>query len=217
MQYKKCPICGNTSEYRFTKDISKYYECVNCRSLYCGELPNDNLIGGVAELERNTQQNHLRIHRIDELCAGENKENIFILDWGAGHGYFINDLKQAGYHNTFGYDLYNEEFQTLPSRDTFHIVTSIECFEHLSAPFVEVDAIYRSMKNNGVVYIETGFLDATRDEGIKDEDNPYVNPSAGHSIIYTHHALDVLMLSKKFKIEKKFNRHCHVYSKRENK
>lgn len=209
-----CPICNNAAYFVFRKVNTDYSMCTNCKTVFSDVLDNDNLVGGVAEVERNTQQNHLRIARVDEMTLGMKKEDVFILDWGCGTGYLIEDLKKAGYINTFGYDAYNPPFQKLPEKDKFHIVISVECFEHFSAPYVEVDVIHRVLKDNGVCYIETGYLDATREDGIADVDNPYINPDAGHSTIYTHHGMDVLMALRNFRPIQKFNRHCHLYGKR---
>jgi SAM-dependent methyltransferase len=210
---KVCPLCYNHAHFKFTKKETDYHQCTNCKTIFSAELDNDNLIGGGAEIERNTQQNHLRIERIDTLCAGMKKEDVYILDWGCGHAYLIEDLKKAGYVNSYGYDLYNPEYQAIPPKDTFHIVVSVECFEHMAGSFMEIDAIHRMLKNGGYCYIETGFLNAAWDEGLADEDNPYINPDAGHSTIFTHHGIDVLMARKNFTPMDKFNRHCHLYKK----
>lgn len=211
---QNCPICNNEAPIRFRKHVTDYRTCTNCGMVFSGPLDNDNLVGGVAEVERNTQQNHLRIARINEMTLGEKKENVWILDFGCGTGYLIEDLKKAGYQNVVGYDAYNERFQKLPEKDKFHVCIAVEVFEHLSHPFHEISAIYRWLKPGGVVYIETGFLNATREEGIPDEGNPYINPDAGHSTIFTHHAMDLLMTQKGFIPLQKFNRHSHVYFKR---
>lgn len=210
---KICPICNNHAHWRLNKLGVDYHQCTNCKTIFCGELDNDNLIGGGAEIERNTQQNHLRIERIDALRGSRRKEDVFILDWGCGHAYLIEDLKKAGYINSYGYDLYNPDFQKIPPKDTFDIVVSVECFEHMAGTYIELNAIRRSLKDGGFCYIETGFLDAPWSEGIADEDNPYINPAAGHSTIFTHHGMDVLMCRKLFTPMNKFNRHCHLYKK----
>lgn len=217
MTEKNCPICNNIAPYRLSKGTVHYNQCSNCKTIFCDTLDNDNKVGGGAEIKRNTQQNHLRICRIDELTAGEKKENMFILDWGAGHGLLIKDLIAAGYVNSHGYDAYALEFQRLPEKDKYHVVVSVETFEHFSPNFIEIDVIYRSLKKNGVVYVETGFLDAAWADGLEDEANPYISPEVGHSTVFTHHGLDVLMCRKGFVPCQKFNRHCHVYQKIEKK
>lgn len=214
IQTKTCYICNNEAHFVFRKEMTDYFKCSNCAMIFSDQLPNEGLIGGVAEVERNTQQNHLRIARIDEMVLGSKKDDVWILDWGCGTGYLIEDLKKAGYPNVVGYDMYNEKFSRLPERDKFHIVVSVECFEHFAPKYIEIDVIYRSLKVGGACYIETGFLDATRADGISDEDNPYINPAAGHSSIYTHHAMDLLMARKSFIPMQKFNRHCHLYIKK---
>lgn len=214
MNEKICYICNNIALFKFKKGNTDYHQCINCRTIFSGPLDQEGLVGGGAEIERNTQQNHLRIQRVAELSLGEKKEDLFILDAGAGHGLFIKDLKEAGYPNVDGWDAYNPEYSRLPEKDKYHIITCVEMIEHTSANYVEIDVMYRALKKGGVVYFETGFLNATWDEGIPDEENPYINPNAGHSTIWTHHGMDLLMVLKGFMLLQKINRHCHVYIKK---
>jgi hypothetical protein len=211
----QCTICGNDAHARLEKGSTEYFECCNCKLLFCEPLSQDDLVGGGAEVERNTQQNHLRIERIGALLQQMNisKEDAQILDWGAGHGYLVGDLKKAGFLHVYGYDPYNPEFDWMPTKDRFHIVTSVEVFEHFSAPFHEMGAIRRTLKGNGRVYVETGFLNAAWEDGLPLEENPYVNPEAGHSTIWTHHALDLAMVMRGFMTDQRFNRHALVYKK----
>lgn len=208
-----CPVCNNFTKEIFRKKNVQYYKCDNCTMVFSDELPNDNLVGGTAEIERNTQQNHLRIARVDEMSLGMKKEDVYILDFGSGTGYLVQDLINHGYVNTTGYDAYNPKFQRLPEKGKYHIIICVETAEHFSKPFIEFDVMYRSLLPGGIACIETGYLDATREDGISDEDNPYINPDAGHSTIYTHHAMDLLMVQKGFTPRPRFNRHCLLYQK----
>jgi SAM-dependent methyltransferase len=181
--------------------------------LYCDPIDQEGLVGGGAEHERNTQQNHLRIDRIDSLCRGRNKESINILDAGCGHGLLIKDLLAHGYKNVDGWDAYNPEYSRLPERDKYDLVSCVEMIEHTSFSYPEVDVMYRAMKSNAWLYIETSFTSVAEEENIPLEEFPYINVEAGHTSIFSHHALDVLMVGRGFKIGRHLNRHVRIFWK----
>lgn len=171
------------------------------------------MVGGQFEVERNETQNHLRIHRVNEIVKGIPKEQVRILDWGCGHGYLINDLKKAGYIHVEGYDPYTEEFDILPKPNCYHVVCMVECVEHTSAPFVEIDAIKRCLVSGGIVMIETGFTDVAKEDGIAIENYFYISAVDGHSTIFSHHSLDLLMALRGFIPRLHFDRHVRLFQK----
>jgi SAM-dependent methyltransferase len=180
--------------------------------LFSDPLDNSDMVGGGNELTRNVQQNHLRLDRINNMCIGFDKSMIHILDFGCGHGMLINKLEKEGY-SVYGYDAYNEDFNKLPDKGVYSIVTMVEVIEHTSAPFAELDVIHRSLVPGGIVMIETSFTDVAAQEGIELEDFFYIDPSVGHSTIFSHHGLDVLMCLKGFKPISHWNRHVRGYQK----
>lgn len=213
MREKICPICCNHSEYIFTKITTPYHQCTNCKMIFSDYIDQEGLVGGGAHEERNTQQNPLRIDRIGELTLGNKKEEVFILDFGCGFGRLVDDLRNAGYVNAHGYDAYNSEFSKMPDPNSMHLIVSVECIEHLGNPFIEFDAMYRWLKPGGVVMLESGFLNAAWEDGVSNEDNPYINPIAGHCTIHTHHSIDLLMSLKGFIPRQHVNRHCRIFQK----
>lgn len=212
MKDKICPICFNHAHFRLRKETTDYHECTSCGTLFSDPLDNSNMVGGGNELARNVEQNHLRIDRINRMCIQANKEAIRILDFGCGHGMLIKDLKYAGYVCS-GYDAYNEQFDKLPEKGIYNIVTAIEVIEHTSAPFAEIDVIYRSLVPNGICMIETSFTNIAHQEGIEYEDFFYIDPKVGHSTIFSHHGLDVLMCLKGFRPIAHWNRHVRGFQK----
>jgi len=180
--------------------------------LYCDPLDQDGLVGGGNEIPRNEQQNHLRIERLDMLFKGKNRADLNVLDFGCGHGMLVNDLSKAGYA-TEGYDAYNEDFSRLPGKNKFDAVTCVETLEHTSFPFPEIEVVYRSLKKYGIFYVETSFVDVAEQEGIELEDFEYINTEVGHCTIFSHHAMDLLMVGRGFKVGRHFNRHARIYYK----
>lgn len=213
MSDKNCPICNNSLVLRVSKGAIDYSQCVNCGTLFCGDLPQENLVGGSHEVARNEGQNHLRIERVDKMADGIPKEEVRILDFGTGHGYLIKDLKKAGYVHVDGFDAYNEEFQTLPKKDSYHVITCIETIEHTSVPYVEIDVMWRSLIMGGCVMIETGMIQAAIEDGHTLDDWFYIDPVAGHSTIFSIHGLDLLMVQRGFRVRKFFNNYVRLYQK----
>ena len=209
---RKCPCCNNYAPNRLVKVKTQYYECDTCKTVFSDPLDNSDMVGGGAEPERNLLQNPERIMRL-KILAGGNIEGINVLDFGCGFGKLVNDLNAAGFVAE-GYDAYNEDFLTLPKRNYYHAVTMIEVIEHLSAPFVELDCIHRSLVKGGIVYIETSFTDVAKQENIELENFEYLNPSVGHSTVFSHWGLDVLMAIKGFIPTTHINRHVRIYIKK---
>lgn len=208
-----CPICNNEPNHFIQKGATLYSQCASCRTVFCGTLNQEGLVGGEFEEERNNNQNHLRIERVDQMSEGIPKEEVRILDFGCGSGMFIDDLKSAGYIHVDGYDGYNEKFCMVPKKNSYHIVTATEVFEHFAFPFMEVDVIYRSLVNGGCCLVETGIIDAAYEDGYTVDDWFYINPEAGHSTVFSTHGLDVLMVSKGFKVRQSFNNYVKLYQK----
>lgn len=210
---KDCPICNNESNLRITKGVVKYYQCSNCKSLFCEPLNQEGLVGGKFEVERNEKENHLRIERTDKILKGLDKAEVNILDFGCGQGLLINDLKKAGYPNVDGYDAYSEQYSRLPENNKYQLIIMVEVAEHFSAPYFEFDVAYRALVNGGVIMTETGMLDAAFEDGHTIDNYFYIAPEAGHSTIYTNHGLDVLMVQKGFRVKPFFNNYVRLYQK----
>lgn len=215
---RRCVICDNESKFRLKKEMAEYFQCDNCKTLFCDAINQEGMVGGEHEIGRNETQNHIRIARVDEMIFGSKKEDVKILDFGTGHGMLVRDLKEAGYPNVDGYDAYNEEFnQSIPKRNNYHIITMIECAEHLSSPFLEFDVIFRALLPGGAIMIETSFTNIAEQDGIPLEEFFYIAPQNGHSTIYSHHGLDLLMATKGFVPRQHFNRHVRLFQKPYNK
>jgi hypothetical protein len=212
MQHKICPVCSNHAPFRLRKSAIDYHQCTSCKTLFSDPLDNSGMVGGGNEIARNKEQNHLRVGRINDMCMGADKSLIHILDFGCGHFMLGNDLIKEGY-NCDGYDAYNEDYNTLPPKNKYDIVTAIEVIEHTSYPFPELNVIHRSLKDHGFLMVETSFTDIAHMEGIEYEDFFYIDPKVGHSTIFSHHGLDVLMCLKGFRPASHWNRHVRSYQK----
>ena len=209
---RKCPFCNNIAPLLLVKKGTQYFQCVACQTIFSDPLENDNMIGGVAEVERNEKENAERLYRVSKSLGGV-KDGPKILDFGCGHGMFLKVLRDDGWEAE-GYDLYNPEFNSkLPERGYYHLVMATEVIEHTSAPYLEVDVMFRALVPGGMVIIETSFVDIAKEDGIPLEDFFYISPLAGHSTIFSHHSLDLLMVMKGFAVSAHWNRHVRSYRK----
>lgn len=203
-----CPVCRNIAPYRLSKGDIEYYQCSFCKTLFCDELDNSNLVGGEWEEGRNLKHKEERLDRIKILMGQYGS----LLDFGCGHGLMVNDCKEAGI-DCDGYDKYNPKFSKLKD-EKYNLVTMVEVIEHLSYPFEELNIIFDKLADNGVVYIETSFVDVAEEEKIPLEEFFYIAPVNGHCTIFSHKGLDLLMQSKGFVPLKHMNRNVRIFQKK---
>jgi cyclopropane fatty-acyl-phospholipid synthase-like methyltransferase len=182
------------------KNGTEYFQDDN-GIIFCEPLNQDQMVGGGCEIPRNEMQNYLRLDRVFRL-----KDNANVLDFGCGNGMLIRDMKAVGIKCT-GYDKFNPKFKKLPKKETFDIVIMVEVIEHLNEPFAELDMIYQSLFKGGVVMIETSFSDWLTLE------DSYIEPTVGHSTIFSHRGLTELMASKGFTEGGHFDRNVRIYKK----
>lgn len=208
---RTCPICSNEAPHRLTKGHTEYFQCESCRTLFSDPLPQDGLVGGQHEAGR-ALQNDIRLDRIKTMTQGMKKEDVRILDYGTGNGLLVDYLTNEGYDIT-GFDPYNEKYRRLPEKNKYHICLCIECIEHTSAPFIELDVMHRSLVEGGLCYFESGFINIAIRDNIQLEDYLYVNPDAGHATVFSHHGLDMLLMAKKFVPKRHFDENTRLYRK----
>lgn len=206
-----CPICNGESPFRLNTQNTDYYQCEACDLLFTDPIEQDGLVGGQHEVGR-ALQNPIRLDRIKTMTEGMKKEDIQILDYGCGHGMLVDFLKNEGY-NVTGFDPFNPEYSRLPEKNKYHLCICVEVIEHTSPPFIELDVINRSLVDGALLYLETGFVDIAAEDNIPISEYLYVNPTAGHATIFSHHALDYLMLLKGFRSKRHFDRNCRLYTK----
>lgn len=195
------PITQNPAEFYCKKDDVEYYRCCETQTIFTPQiLDQSSKVGGEAENERNSIHNEARIKRIKSLHL-----NPTVLDFGCGHGYFVQVLRDSGVLAD-GYDPFNESFSKIPDQ-LFDIVTIIEVVEHLQHPYLEFELIASKLKNAGILYIETSFSDWV------DENHPYLNPKLGHATIFSHQGLDLLLMKFGFQAMQHISRNVRIYKK----
>jgi 2-polyprenyl-3-methyl-5-hydroxy-6-metoxy-1,4-benzoquinol methylase len=170
-------------------------------NIFCGELDQSNMVGGTTEGERNA--NFWNAGRLERVRQVTGKHSPKVMDYGCGHGLMARYFGENGVV-CVAYDKYVEGSTLSDENDC---VTMIEVIEHLSAPFSELSEVYDSLREGGVVMIETSFSDWIN------EHDPYVNPNIGHSTIFSHAGLDHLMTTFRFRPGNHMNRNVRIYIK----
>lgn len=173
--------------------------------LYTGPLDQSNKVGGTGEAVRNAVHNPTRLQRVLEM-----NPNPKVLDYGCGSGMLIDYFRDNGVWID-GYDKFSRAYNSPIPENSYDIITAIEIFEHLSEPYAEIDEMYKSLKEGGAIMVETSFSDWMTD------DDPYINPSIGHSTIFSHAGLDELMVQKGFRPGNHINRNVRIYLKPKSK
>lgn len=206
-----CPICNNPLQYLLKKGDTDYMQCESCRTIFCNELDQDNKVGGQHE-EGRALQNDIRLDRVEKMLGSIGKENARILDYGTGNGFLVDYLNEHGW-KCDGFDPYNPKYSRIPNNGIYDLVTMIEVVEHTVAPFMEIDFISRKLKSGAGLYIETGFFDIAVEDNIPLNEYIYIEPSAGHSTIFSHHGLDYMLLLKGYRTKRHFDRNVRLYQK----
>ena len=170
-------------------------------TIFSDPLDQSEMVGGGAEEERNELENPERLNRLLQLC-----ENPTVLDFGCGHGLFVQYLADNRLQ-VVGYDKFNPKFAGLPQPNAFDICTMVEVVEHMSTPFSEFGLIFQALKPGGKFYIETSFTDW------HDFDSWYIDPKFGHSTVWSHAGLTMMLKSFGFEEGEHFNRNARVYVK----
>jgi hypothetical protein len=197
----KSPITGGACTPYCVKEGVQYYQCVDTKSIFTPTTLNQaNMVGGTGEMQRNSEQNAMRISRIKGLIS-----NPAVLDYGCGNGLLLKDMQYAGLLAE-GYDPYSEIYGTKPKHQ-FDVVAMIEVIEHTAYPFTELDQIFFLLKPGGVLYIETSFSNWV------DTKHPYLNPLIGHCTVFSHAGLDAVTRKKGFQRMTPIDGNTRLYRK----
>jgi hypothetical protein len=196
---KQSIITKGKTEKAFIKEGVQYFKCVDTGTLFCNKLEQSNMVGGTDEEKRNAEHNPTRLQRFKDMGA------TFVLDYGCGSGILVDYLNENGVQ-AYGYDPYSEKYNELKN-NFYNLISLVEVIEHMTAPFEELDIIFKQLSEGGTVYIETSFSDWLT------ESDEYINPLIGHQTIFSHAGLDRLMTDKGFKIGNHINRNVRIYHK----
>jgi hypothetical protein len=209
-----CPICADASSFfvskkdRFDQEC-RYFKCQGCRFLFDEDLALDK-----SRLEIKTSKvydsDYFKSVDIGWKMRGDKIAkviNFFIgalrffkngkinaLDYGGGNGYVASLIDKDV--NLFYYDKYEtptylKNYTILQEPKEANLVYAVELVEHLS-DMNEWDALAALSKNMFIFTTEVS-------DGVEEKELvnwAYLNPDAGHTIIYSFKALH--LLAKKY-------------------
>ena len=161
-------------------------------SIFSEHLDQDNKVGGTDFNNRHAQD----LWRTT-LASGR------CLDYGCGRGELVKALREQGF-DANGYDPYSEDFSDHP-RGLYDTIFMVEVIEHTSEPYAELDHIVSLLAPGGKLIVETSFSNWV------DVNHPYLDPKIGHSTVFSHLGLDVLMYLKGCVPGKHINQNVRIY------
>jgi len=184
-----CIVCGSSDVTDLGSiDNEVINKCNNCTLIFVNNaMLNDDKVGGECEEERNLDE--VNKHRILRL---NNPKNI--LDFGCGHGKFVNFCKSNGI-NAEGIDLHTELTLDNLSK-TYDAITMIEVIEHISDPVSVLTTLSQHLNPNGVLYIEGSFTDTEYLYGNLNFDILtwwYLRPSIGHITLFNQKSMEIIL------------------------
>lgn len=214
MNNKECPIChAETDHYipvvwdfhsnEMQTENMKYYQCFNCGCFFLDEFRNwtpemySERIYNADYAKTDPAFNGLRAYRLlpniimyikrhPEINRMD-KDKIQILDYGGGTGILADLLKEEGYKNSYCYDPYGR-IDIEPVHNSFNVVIAIEVLEHI----INADSLWNEISSKlkrGGLFIASTDLYQTH---YNLQSWYYANPRAGHCILYTEKALNLI-------------------------
>ena len=184
-----CSICSSHCKPSIIKQGVQYYICKQCNTLYC-EIPENVIVteNDNSEGRKKTTLYDFRIKIAQKNVTSKiNTCDITFLDFGCGHGDFIQYLNKKGF-NALGIDI-NTDLQLKDISDnSVDIITMIEVIEHLSNPLPIFIEFKRILKPSGIIFCESSFLDFIGNPIECD----YVNPAIGHRFIQSKTSVGII-------------------------
>lgn len=162
MKHMNCKICDKKSSYIFSAKVLRkytvaYYHCQQCGFLQTEEpyWLNEAYTPAHCALDTGVLLRNLSISKtIFVIIASLFDKKRSFLDFGGGYGTLTRLLRDKGL-DFYSYDLYPEnniiakgfDFDISKNRGEIELITSIECFEHFSAPTKELESMLSISKN----------------------------------------------------------------------
>ena len=153
-------VRSNVREFRL--ETFTVWRCSQCQSLHSKEE---------VDLDRYYRRYPIHTHRLDDVTrlAYQNRlrsiqkcgvgRSVKILDYGCGHGVFVEFLRQSGFDAT-GYDAYVDAYSDKGALTaSYDVITAYDVIEHVNEPR---DLFYRLatyLKPGGVLVVGTPAAD----------------------------------------------------------
>ena len=165
-----CDLCGHTGTpaqsvlirsnvRRFRQEKFRVWRCGACASIHCEK---------VTDLAHYYEHYPLRQERLGYFAnawftvilqrlrkAGLERSHR-ILDYGCGHGLFLNFLKQKSYNSCFGYDPYTELYKNAAVLSyQYDVVVALDVVEHVESTASLIRTFDQLVKPGGLLCLQT--------------------------------------------------------------
>lgn len=195
---------GNTERFRGTR--FRLWKCPKCLSILSIDPVDFRDIYADYPLSRRRLDIFARgtlkslLGRLER--AGLSKSDS-VLDYGSGHGIFVEYLRQAGFTDVTGYDPYVPAFAQQPG-GPFDCVVANDVIEHVPDPRATLKECGDLVKPGGILYLGTADSEPVDMDDLEPHLMRLHQPF--HRVIITENSLRVLCLETGFSIERTYRR-----------
>lgn len=219
-QHTTCLLCGSKDLRvldRYAKD--HLVRCGNCSFIFCQQIPTkEELINFYSDnYDRTSYLSPITVKRYEELLASFEpfRKTGKILDVGAGYGFFLEIAKRKGWEvygteltdeaihvcEHKGFQMFKGEFQEYTCEpDTFDVIVSIECLEHINNPIEYVKMAHCLLRPGGKFYLTTPNWNSYLRKRLKEQYDVIEYPN--HLSYYTPKTLKKLFRENGFRAKK---------------
>ncbi len=185
--YINCPACeSNNYKLLFEKNSFRFVSCSDCETLYVNPRPSYEMLRSFSnsplvvktwnelicksEDYRRREVFQPRARRVVELCKKYKNQARKIVDVGAGHGLFCDELKKldffneiiaveplqerAGFCRKMGVFVIENSIEDIELNGV-DVITNFELIEHLSSPKTFLLSCSRALSSGGLFIITT--------------------------------------------------------------
>lgn len=224
----KCRVCGGHTTHYGNIDFNKcgnnslppsgkkmeYVQCISCQLImipemiewsveqFRQEVYNDDyglVDTGINGSRAKEDAKWFSQQRLEEQFNVD-RENLAVLDYGAGMNHFVNNLRHLGYLNARGWDPFWQPQRTTPEplEGSYDVITSFEVFEHVPNPIESIKDLSKFLKPTGMILFTTVVNDLIPFHGKLDY--WYHTPRGGHIIMHSTKSLNKTLNSAGLKL-----------------
>lgn len=187
MHPSHCPVCQSTAlSQTLEKYGVKYWSCQSCELLFVDdfdksiiETHNDG-----PEVRANIENQSTRLKRVVTYLG---RIPGRVLDFGCGLGTYVEFLKSNGIQ-AVGIDQDTELQIEHITPSTLDAINMVEVIEHISDPLHLIERLLKLLKPDGVLYLESSFVDFLKPL----DRSPYINPKIGHICIQSRKSMNYM-------------------------
>jgi len=228
-KYLNCSNCGTLSLIDIPLNMNKYYPSSYYSFTKTSRRQTNNFLDVIKKyLRKSSMKGQLGIgtyvdrfiNKIRPIFFNWLKKDLIsldakILDVGCGNGFLITEMQKYGFSNLIGIDLFidndiNEQNIRVYKSDLnsleesqFDLIMYHHSFEHINNPHLELQAIYKKLKDNGTLIIRVPVCDSYAFRHYK---NNWVQLDAPrHYFLYTKKSMQILSKDNGFNV---FDFHC---------